>query len=126
MDVTQFSLTCGWYGMLLGVVSGMILGLFFHKENWLGGYGSHARRFLRLGHISFFGIGLINLFYGLSLVPMGVDEGLAWWGAYGLLVALCSMPTLCFLTAWKKLFRHLYFIPVGGAMLGVCMILFGG
>ena len=26
-----------WIGMLLGVVSGAIIGLFFHREDWMGG-----------------------------------------------------------------------------------------
>ena len=53
----------GWSGFLGGVLSGAVMGLLFHREDWLGGYGSRERRMVRLGHISFFGIGLINLFF---------------------------------------------------------------
>jgi len=126
MGVEIFALKCGWIGMLLGVLSGALMGLFFHKENWMGGYGSHQRRFVRLGHISFFGIGLLSLFYALSLKPLGLSDTEAWIGAYGLLVAAIGMPSLCFLTAWKKAFRHFYFIPVIGASTGIFMILWGG
>jgi hypothetical protein len=45
----------------------MGLGLFFHRENWLGGYASHARRMYRLDHISFFELGLVNwMFHGTA------------------------------------------------------------
>lgn len=110
--------------MLLGVICGAIMGLLFHRENWLGGYASHPRRFLRLGHISFFGIGLLTLFYGLSLEPMAVATQPARIGLIGLAVALFGMPSVCGLTAWKKPFRHLFFLPVLGAATGITIILF--
>lgn len=124
MEPLQFSLITGWAGFLGGVVSGAMMGLLFHRENWLGGYGSFTRRMLRLGHISFFGIGLINLFYALSLEPLGVPLGPARVGSISLLLALVMMPTTCFLTAWKKPFRHLFFIPVLAAASGIGVILF--
>jgi hypothetical protein len=124
MDPLKFSLLAGWSGFLGGVASGALMGLCFHRENWLGGYGSHERRMVRLGHISFFGIGLINLFYALSLVPLGVAPAAARAGSFSLLVALIMMPTVCFLTAWRKNFRHLFFIPVLAAAGGIGVILF--
>jgi hypothetical protein len=30
--------------ILLGLVSGMVMGMFFHRENWLGGYTDSKRR----------------------------------------------------------------------------------
>ena len=123
MDPLKFSLMTGWLGFLGGVVSGAIMGLLFHRENWLGGYGSRERRMVRLGHISFFGIGLINLFYALSLGPLGVPHGRAETGAIALLIALIMMPTVCFLTAWRKSFRHLFFIPVLSTACGIGIIL---
>lgn len=123
MDPLQFSLMAGWVGFLGGVVSGAMMGLLFHRENWLGGYGSFTRRMVRLGHISFFGIGLINLFYALSLEPLGVPLESAQAGSIALLVALVMMPTTCFLTAWKKPFRHLFFIPVLAAASGIGVVL---
>ena len=41
--------------------------MFFHGEDWLGGYGSWRRRMLRLGHISMIGTGLLNLAFALSV-----------------------------------------------------------
>ena len=118
-----FSLQAGWFGMFGGVLSGACIGLFFLKPGWLGGYGSQARRLVRLGHISFFGIGLLNLFYALSLGPLGIPEGLARWGSLALLLALLAMPTCCFLSAWKEPFHHLFPLPVLGAATGIVIIL---
>jgi hypothetical protein len=111
-----FNLAAGWYGFLGGVLSGMIIGLFFHREGWLGGYDSFPRRMVRLGHIAFFGLGLINILFALSA------PGASFWtdvASVSLTVGLITMPLNCFVTAWKKSFRHLFFIPAGGTGLGV-------
>ena len=52
----QLNLVLGWLWIALGFASGAVLGLWFHKEQWLGGYASWMRRLYRLGHISFFGL----------------------------------------------------------------------
>ena len=118
-EAVLLALRGGWAGFLGGVLSGALIGLKFHKENWLGGYASRERRMVRLGHISFFGIGMICLFYGLSLHALKADQSLAMTGAWSLVVALATMPTTCFLTAWKPSFRHLFFIPVLSAATGI-------
>ena len=123
IDPVVFSLRAGWLGMLGGVLSGALIGLFFLKPNWMGGYGSQPRRLVRLGHISFFGIGLINLFYALSLTPLEVPVQAGRWGSLALAVALVSMPTCCFLTAWRQPMRHLFPIPVLSAATGIVIII---
>lgn len=119
VDPVLVALRAGWIGFLGGVISGALIGLKFHRENWLGGYASRERRMVRLGHISFFGIGMICLFYGLSLRALAPDRGTAGIGAWALAVALATMPTTCFLTAWRPGFRHLFFIPVLSAATGI-------
>lgn len=110
MDV-QLNLVAAWIGFLAGVISGIVPGLLFHGEEWMGGYGSWRRRLTRLGHISFFGIGFINLAFALTARSLGLESGLAL--ASGLFITgAVSMPLLCYLSAWKKPFRHLFFIPV--------------
>ena len=112
------NLLIGWIGMAAGVLSGAVVGLYFHKEEWLGGYGSFRRRMLRLGHIAFFGIGFLNILFALTLS----EADSAPWilvGAWALGVTNLLMPLNCFLSAWKKGFRHLFFIPVVGASWGI-------
>ena len=64
----EINLYAAWIGMLLGGIFGAIQGLFFHKEEWLGGYGSWRRRITRLGHISFFGIAFINISFVFTAI----------------------------------------------------------
>jgi len=115
----------GWLGMLLGVASGAVIGLFFHREDWMGGYGSYRRRLTRLGHISFFGLAFVNFCFAFtqSVMPLAAP-----WDRIAMLsflVGAATMPSVCFLTAWRKPFRHLFFIPVGAVLSGVIGALVG-
>lgn len=115
----------GWLGMLLGVISGAIIGLFFAKRDWMGGYSSFRRRLMRLGHIAFFGIGFLNILFALTLPALNLSEGMGIIASLGLLLSLATMSLVCFLAAWRKPLRHLFPIPVSGALLSILLTLKG-
>ncbi len=124
MESGLWSIAAGWIGVLLGIVSGAIIGLFFHREDWMGGYGSYRRRLTRLGHIAFFGMGIMNLFFGLCAKTLSWPGDLVTAGGIGWIIALVGMPSICFLSAWRKPLRHLFAIPVIAALVGViCALL---
>lgn len=114
-----------WIGIALGFVAGAIIGLFFHRENWSGGYSSWSRRMIRLGHISFFGIAFINLAYSLSIRTFQIHLANA-LPSYLFLIGAITMPLICFLSAYKKTFRHLFFIPVVSLLTGVAIFIVEG
>lgn len=124
-DVTQLNLIVGWTSMVAGAVSGALIGLFFHRDQWLGGYGSLRRRMLRLGHIAFFGLGILNVLFALSLIVMPVPDVWSRIASAGFIVAVVMMPLCCFLTAWRTSFRHLFPVPVAGVLAGVGGLLAG-
>ena len=113
-----------WLGILAGVLMGVALGLRFHDPAWLGGYGSWPRRLLRLGHISFFGLGLLNLAFAVTVHRLGWRPATQWAGA-ALAAAELLMPAVCFLSAWRPAFRHAFFVPVSCVLLGVAGLLLG-
>ena len=125
MDPVHSSIVAGWIGMLGGIASGAAMGLFFHKERWLGGYGSFRRRLLRLGHIAFFGLGFVNLLFAFSVraFPIPALHGVVASG--GFIVGTVTMPIICFLTAWRTQFRHLFAVPVAGVLVGIVTLLIG-
>lgn len=110
-----------WIAIYVGFIAGAIQGLFFHNEAWAGGYSSWARRLMRLGHVSFFGLAFINLAFVFSvqylhLQPSALQSNL-------FILALIAMPTICYLSAWKDTFRHLFFIPVGSLLAATTLLL---
>ena len=114
------NLYAAWIGFLLGALSGAIAGLFFDRETWLGGYVDWRRRMVRLGHISFFGIGLLNLGLFLTVETLSVQAGVR-LPAYLMIVGAVTMPLVCYLSAFRKGFRHLFFIPAGVVTLALAV-----
>ena len=108
---SQLNLVFAWVWILAGFLSGMALGLKFHDENWLGGYASFKRRMYRLAHISFFGLGAVNLFFHLTLkdTPMGAFGTSA---SMALILGGVTMPLCCWLMAASKKFQSLFAVPV--------------
>ncbi len=105
------NLFVGWAAILGGLLSGAAIGMFFEKEDWAGGYASWRRRMLRLAHISLVGTGLLNLAFALSVRTVHLDPCPPL--ASGLfIVGAVTMPVVCGLSAWRRIFRHAFFIPV--------------
>ena len=125
MDIANLHILVGWIAMLSGAASGAVLGLFFDRDGWAGGYASFRRRMLRLGHISFFGIGFLNLLFGLTLTAVAMPPTHGRIASAGFLVAVITMPACCFLAAWKKQLRHLFPIPVIAVLAGIVPVLLG-
>jgi hypothetical protein len=117
------NLHAAWIGFLCGCIAGVVPGLFFHEEDWLDGYASWRRRMIRLAHIAFFGIGLLNTAFAFTARALEIESGLT-LPAVSLIVGAVAMPSVCYLSAWKKPFRHLFFIPASAVTLGVATFLY--
>ncbi len=107
-----------WIGFLLGCLVGAIPGMFFHDPEWLGGYSSWRRRMMRLAHIAFFGIGFLNLSFALTARSLGIAADLGAPSAL-LVGGAVAMPGVCYLSAWRRGFRHLFFIPALSVTAGI-------
>jgi len=122
LQVVNLHLAAAWVGFLCGILSGAVVGHFFHREHWLGGYSSYPRRLIRLGHISFFGLGLLNALFALTAALVPIPEMPVHLASIGLLTGAITMPICCFLAAWRKSLRYLFPIPVGSLFAGTLVI----
>lgn len=120
--MTDINLYAAWICMLLGGLMGAIQGLFFHKEEWIGGYGSWQRRMMRLGHIAFFGIAFINIAFVYTTDKLGIEQEVA-TSSLLFLIAAIGMPLICYLSAYKKIIRHLFFIPALSVIGGILSLI---
>ena len=123
--VPQFNLLVAWVWLCLGFVSGLLLGLFFHRENWLGGYGSFRRRLYRLGHISFFGLGIVNLAFYLTAKETSLSLSTVSIAGWGFIIGAISMPLCCLLMAHFPRTRLLFSVPVLSLLLGGSLVMVG-
>lgn len=121
----HINLLVGWIGMLLGVVAGGVIGLVFADDEFMGGYSSFRRRLTRLGHISFFGLGLMNIAYGLTVHALHVYGSWIQVGGWCLIAGAASMPIVCFLSAWRAHMRLLFPIPVALVLISLLLLLKG-
>ena len=122
MNAVQLNLLFAWLWIFLGFVSGTVLGLLFHRENWLGGYASFKRRMYRLGHISFFGLGVVNYLFAStarSFPACPLTSAASW----ALIVGGITMPLCCGLMAQAPKARMIFAVPVVSLLLGGALTL---
>ncbi len=70
--MTSSNRTVGWVSLAVGAGTGLILGLWsfdgpMAAPAWIGEYGDTSRRMVRLGHIAFFGLGILNILLAREL-----------------------------------------------------------
>lgn len=123
-SIQLFNWYAGWSLVLLAFVTGALVGLGFHRDDFWGGYGSFRRRIVRLGHVALAALGLMNVVY--SVAPgAGAASALGRAASVCFVVGGIAMPLVCFLTGWRARFRHLFFVPVLALVLAVVLVLFG-
>jgi hypothetical protein len=117
------NLIIAWLWILLGLVSGMVLGMFFHGENWLGGYGGFKRRLYRLGHISFFGLGAVNLLFCLTVQNFSLAGSLVHFASLTFIIGAITMPLCCVAMAHCPKAHMIFAVPVVSLIAGGVLIL---
>ena len=120
--VPEFNLLFAWSGILLGFLSGLALGLFFHREQWLGGYASFKRRLYRLAHISLFGLGTVNLLFYLTARTLTFTPVLS-LASWAFVVGALTMPVCCVTMAHFPRSQPLFAIPVVSLLAGGALTL---
>ncbi len=113
----------GWWLILAAFITGAGIGLFFHREDFWGGYASFRRRLVRLGHIALAALGGLNVLFSVATPAASTSTQAA---SLLLLIGAVSMGPVCFLTGWRQSFRRLFFIPVTSLTAAVVLVLLGG
>lgn len=116
------NLATGWFLIAGGFISGMVLGLFFGRDDWLGGYNSWPRRLLRLGHIAMVALGMLNILFALSVVHLALRPWEVALSSWGFVVGGVSMPAVCGLSAWRKPMKALFPVPVASLLTAVITV----
>lgn len=107
----------GFTSLALGVASGMVIGLWsfggpLPVPEAIGDYGDLPRRFLRLGHIAFFGLGLINLALAGHCGRLAFTASARRRALMLMNLGNIGLPPLLSLAVWQPLLLYLMPIPV--------------
>jgi hypothetical protein len=121
----ELNLMLAWLWIGMGILSGCLLGLGFHRENWLGGYASFRRRLYRLGHISFFGLALLNLAFYFTMRGVPLDPLTSLVASWGFALGAVTMPVCCLIMAHRPALHALFAVPVLSLALGTVATAWG-
>ncbi len=119
----------GFTSLLIGVASGMILGLWsfggpIPVPDAIGDYSALPRRFLRLGHIAFFGLGLINLVIAGHWRRLALGRPAARLALRLMNLGNLGLPPVLLAAAWQPTLIYLMPAPVACvfAALALCVL----
>lgn len=125
MSTIEYNIAASWIAMAVGSFWGAALGVFFHRDDFLGGYESFRRRLLRLGHIACFGLAFVNLGFAFTATEGFVAADAVAIPGTAFVIALITMPLACAIVSWRKEARHLFAIPVAATVVGIGWTLWG-
>lgn len=121
-EMSQINLLLGWLWILLGFISGMVMGMFFHRENWLGGYASFPRRMYRLGHISGFGLGGLNLMFVFTVEHFRLTGAMIHFASLAFVIGAITMPIGCAIMAGFPKATMIFTVPVASLIAGGVLV----
>src|ERR1017187_9033809 len=114
----HLNLVIAWLWLLLGFVAGMMLGMFFHGENWLGGYGSFKRRMYRLGPLFFFRLRAVKMLFWLTMQKISTTGPLTELASSAFIVGAITMPVCCVVMAHFPKAHLIFAVPVVSLIAG--------
>ncbi len=105
-----------WVSILLGALSGMVLGLWSFEgpvrtPDWIGPYDSLPRRFLRLARIALFALGMLYLFVARQVTEAPVGPEIARIALFMMGLGTVAMPAVLIGAALWEPIKFLSAIP---------------
>ena len=119
-----------WTGFCLGVISGSLMGLWafdgpLDPPTWIGDYDNTSRRLIRLGHISFFGIGYLNLLLARELPGFDLERRGKALESRCMNAANIALPFMLFAAAAYAPVKYLLPIPVFATLIALTIAAWG-
>ena len=116
-----WNMAIGVTSLVVCILSGMVMGLWAFGEPMsisppFDDYSSLPRRFIRLGHISFFGLGLLNVLIADLCVRLPFGGHHRHWALLSMNVGNIGLPPLLFAAAYESAFLYLMPIPAAAVL----------
>lgn len=115
MDVGKKNISFGWLWILVGISVGAIMGLWSFNGPFnspVGDYTALPRRLLRLSHIAFIALGVINILYGYEISKINLLLRYKQLGSRSAMYGAILMPLLLLAAVFVESFKYLTVIPV--------------
>jgi hypothetical protein len=115
----------GWISVLASLVMGLVMGVKFQREDWMGGYAAFPRRMVRLAHVALAALGMLNVLFAQSLPRLHLSPALARTASFAFMAAAVLMPACCLLLAKRRRHFGLFALPVFSLALALTLTIGG-
>jgi hypothetical protein len=115
----------GWMSVLAGLAMGLVMGIKFQREDWLGGYGAFPRRMVRLAHVALVALGILNIQFAQSLPRLHLGATLAGVASTAFIAAAILMPACCLCMAAQRRHFEIFAAPIVSLAVGLTLTVGG-
>lgn len=127
MKPSEWNRRIGWTSAALGGITGLILGLWSFDgplpvPEFLGDYDDTSRRLARLGHIAFFGLGVLNLLTATQLERGGLAEKSPRVASWLMNFGNIFLPLTLFAASVYQPCKYLMPLPATAVTITMCLL----
>ncbi len=125
MKIGKKNISFGWIWIFAGLIVGAIMGMWSFNGPFpspVGDYTSLSRRLLRLSHIAFVALGIINILYGYEIDK--VKKKFRKIGSTCMIFSAVLMPTILITAVFYEPMKYLTMIPATLVMLAIGIMVF--
>jgi hypothetical protein len=120
----------GWTSLAAGVGVGLVMGLWsfdgpLQPPGWIGAYGDTSRRLVRLGHIAFIGLGLIDILIERELLRSALGRTGRTVASWSMVIGNVLLPVALFGAAAYRPLKYVMAIPATSVFLALVLAAYG-
>jgi hypothetical protein len=120
----------GWVSLATGVLVGFVMGLWsfggpLPVPDRLGDYGDLSRRLARLGHVAFFGVGIINLLLARELPRLSLGRRARRAASVAMNVGNVFLPLTLLAAAFWHPIKYLMSVPATAVLVALVLVVLG-
>lgn len=116
----------GWTSLAVGVATGLAMGLWSFDgpvgvPEWLGAYDATSRRLVRLGHIAFLGLGILDILLARELPRLDLGEAAKRLASRAMVLGNALLPVTLFAAGACRPLK--YVLPLPATAVFVALVL---
>jgi cytochrome b561 len=128
IGIGKRNITFGWIWILAGLLVGALMGMWSFNgpmPSPVGDYASLGRRMLRLSHIAFIALAIINILYGYEIDRLKISKRLRSIGSRSMIYGAALIPLLLIGAVFFEPLKYLTTLPAVLVILAVSIIVYG-
>jgi ethanolamine transporter EutH len=115
----------GWVWVFAALALGVVMGLKFQREDWMGGYSAFPRRMVRLAHVALAALGMLNILFAQGAARLRLDASLLRAASISFIAAAVLMPAACLWLAARRRYFGVFALPIACLAAGLILTIGG-